>query len=297
LKQEANESADLFVKGTAEFALRTGKLTVIEKIDARDDMARLVRHVVAHFSATNFDQALADSELAVQSWPDQTAVHILRAVVLNATGHLNEALETAGRAAELAPEQANVHSTQGDIYSQMGRHAEARDAYRRALELEPTSLEYHQALIQELAELDQIEEALAANRQLVQRAPDNADYQTYLGWLAYKFESYEESIVASQRAMDLAPLEPVPAFNLALACLVNGQSTKAIAGYAQALLRCLGLEKERAGAFIEGALTDLDELAKLRPELLPDIERSRDLLTKPASDTIDLATENDGAVL
>jgi tetratricopeptide (TPR) repeat protein len=87
-----------------------------------------------------FDDALATFDLLLRLQPRSLDVLILRAVLLEESGHLNQAIDAMRQALAIAPVNAAALNTLGyTLVNRTRRHAEGYRLIRLALELEPDS--------------------------------------------------------------------------------------------------------------------------------------------------------------
>jgi tetratricopeptide (TPR) repeat protein len=152
-------------------------------------------------------------------------------------------------------------------YVQAGRCVEAYRCYLRATQLKPGHADWCFWLSVLAYEMKNVAQAVQHVQEAVQLDPRNGDYQLQLGWLAYVAGELDKSIDASRRAAELLPSQPIASFNAGLALLAKGEATSAIAEYEKALLACSELRPIEAGAAIQAALTDLDNLLETRKDL------------------------------
>jgi tetratricopeptide (TPR) repeat protein len=188
---------------------------------------------------------------------------VLLAVVLGARGADTEALKSVQRAVALAPEHFDAQFTLGRALYSVGDSASAVKAFRAALKLKPDDARALFFLATALENTGDTEAALSAYRDLAARHPQAAEghlgsgvllikrggedtekgiqelrlavridpdlyeAQVTLGRVLLMRKLVEESIEHLQRAAQLAPANPEPHYQLALAYRRLGQNDKA----------------------------------------------------------------------
>jgi tetratricopeptide (TPR) repeat protein len=155
------------------------------------------------------DKALEEADAAVQKFPQDRPLRLLRASLLGERGRLEEAMEQLRALLNNTPADREVHLTMAQILSQAKRFPEAEAAARQALALssKPDDQEYPYFMLgsiyerqkkYDLAE-EQFKKVLAAN-------PLNAAAANYLGYmLADRGVRLEESVKYIQKALELEP--------------------------------------------------------------------------------------------
>ena len=190
---------------------------------------------------------------------------VLLAVVQGAQGKDSEALKSVERAVALAPENFDAQFTLGRALYGMGDSAAAAQAFRAALKLRPDDARALFFLATALESAGDTEAALAAYSELIRRQPQAAEGHLGLGVVLIKRggadaengieelrtavridpNQYEaqvtlgralltqklagESVEHLLRAAELAPSNPEPHYQLALAYRRLGLNQKAVA--------------------------------------------------------------------
>jgi tetratricopeptide (TPR) repeat protein len=155
------------------------------------------------------EKALQEAEAAIEKFPEDRPLRLLRASLVGERGRAEEAIQQLRAMLNNTPADREVHLTIAQVYSQAKRFAEAEAAARQALALsaKPDDQEYPQFLLgaiyerqkkYELAE-EEFKKVLAAN-------PLNAAAANYLGYmLADRGVRLEESVKYIQKALELEP--------------------------------------------------------------------------------------------
>jgi tetratricopeptide (TPR) repeat protein len=154
-------------------------------------------------------KALEEAEAAVQKFPDERPLRILRAYLLGEIGRVEEATQQLQAFLNHTPADREIYLSIAQVYSQAKRYADAEAAIRQALALTPKPGDQEYALFMlgtiferqkkyDLAE-EQFEKVLAVN-------PLNASAANYLGYmLADRGIRLEESLKYIQKALQLEP--------------------------------------------------------------------------------------------
>jgi tetratricopeptide (TPR) repeat protein len=154
-------------------------------------------------------QALSEVDSAVQKFPDERALRILRAYVVGELGRVDEAVKQLQALMNNTPADRELYLAIMQVYSQAKQFTEAEQAVNKALEYsaKPEEQVYSRFLLgsiyerqkkYDLAE-EQFKKVLAAD-------PLNASAANYLGYmLADRGVRLEESVKYIQKALQLEP--------------------------------------------------------------------------------------------
>jgi Flp pilus assembly protein TadD len=161
-------------------------------------------------AAEVFDRLLAEHS----GW---AALHVFVGQAKASQGDFPAAVASLNRALELDAAVPEAHGALGEIHLRQGRLKEAEDALRKELAVRPGDVRtrFHLAMT-----LDLENEAAAAIQelQLVLRAdPARSDARYLLGKVLLAEGRLEESVSQLESAVALAPGEPNPHYQLALA--------------------------------------------------------------------------------
>jgi len=224
----------------------------------------LARAAVEIYLAGPGDQPVAKTVLPNQIIRSADAI-VLLAVIQGARGEDTEALKSARRAVAIAPDHFDAQFILGRASYGVGDSATAVGAFRAALKLKPNDARSLFFLATALESAGNIDAALTAYRDLVRRQPQAAEGHLGLGVLLTKRggsdadkgieelrtavridpNQYEaqvtlgrallarklaaESVEPLKRAAELAPNNPEPHYQLALAYRRLGLNDKAVA--------------------------------------------------------------------
>jgi tetratricopeptide (TPR) repeat protein len=154
-------------------------------------------------------KALDEVDSAVQKFPDERGLRILRAYVVGETGRVEEAVKQLQALMNHTPADRELYLSIAQVYSQAKQYAEAEQAINSALGFssKPEEQEYSRFMLgsiyerqkkYDLAE-EQFKKVLAAD-------PLNASAANYLGYmLADRGVRLEESVKYIQQALQLEP--------------------------------------------------------------------------------------------
>jgi tetratricopeptide (TPR) repeat protein len=223
----------------------------------------LVRSATEIYLAGGGDGVAAKS-ISVEQRQHAADALVLLAVVLGSRGADTEALKTVERAVALAPGHFDAQFTLGRALYGVGDSAGAVKAFRAALKLKPDNSRALFFLATALEGAGELDAALGAYRELVRRQPNAAEGHLGLGVLLIKRgggdtekgieelrtavridpNQYEaqvnlgrallmqkllaESVEHLRRAAELAPANPEPHYQLALAYRRMGLNDKAV---------------------------------------------------------------------
>ncbi len=154
-------------------------------------------------------KALEEAEAAIQKFPEDRSLRLLRASLLGEQGHLDEAVQQLNAMLNNTPADRDLYRAMAQIYSQAKRFAEAEAAVQNALRLSPTpeDQEYLFFILGSILERqkkydlaeEQFKKVLAVDSQ-------NAAAANYLGYmLADRGVRLEESVRYIQKALTLEP--------------------------------------------------------------------------------------------
>lgn len=154
-------------------------------------------------------KALERSEAALQKYPRDRAVRLLRASVLGERGRVDEALELLRQMLNGTPADREIHLATAQTTSQARRFAEAEAAVQEALAMSPKSedQEYARFLLGSIYErqkkYDLAEEEF---KKVLSSNPLHAPASNYLGYmLADRGVRLDESVRHIQKALKLEP--------------------------------------------------------------------------------------------
>ena len=154
-------------------------------------------------------KALEAADAAVQRFPQERSLVILRATMLGERGRLDEAIQQLRTLLNHTSADRDVHLAIAQVYSQAKHFAEAEAAARQALDLskKPDDQEYPHFVLGSIFErqkkYDLAEEEF---RQVLVANPLNAGAANYLGYmLADRGVRLEESVKYIQKALELEP--------------------------------------------------------------------------------------------
>jgi tetratricopeptide (TPR) repeat protein len=154
-------------------------------------------------------KALDEVNSAVQKFPDERSLRILRAYVVGELGRVDEAVQQLQALMNNTPADREVYLSIAQVYSQAKQFAEAEQAVNKALgrSSKPAEQEYSRFMLgsiyerqkkYDLAE-EQFKKVLAVD-------PFNASAANYLGYmLADRGVRLDESVKYIQKALELEP--------------------------------------------------------------------------------------------
>jgi tetratricopeptide (TPR) repeat protein len=268
IEQRYGEASELFEalleKWPREPVILYGAALAAFNLRRHDRAELLVRSATEIYLGDVPDKAAAKPVSTNQRLPAADAL-VLLAVILGARGEDAQALNTVERAVAIAPEHFDAQFTLGRALYGMGDSAAAVKAFQAALKIKPDHAKALFFLATALEGAGDTEPALVAYRELARRQPQAAEGHLGLGVLLIKRGGantakgieelrtavrldpnlYEaqvtlgrallmqklagESVQYLQRAAELAPGNPEPHYQLALAYRRLGENDKAVA--------------------------------------------------------------------
>ena len=137
--------------------------------------------------------------------------------------------ELAEKALAIDPDNAPAHGKLGFIALYENDLAGAAKQYERALTLDPTDLTVVNDACVFVANLGRMDEALALQQAIVRRDPVNTTALFNLGAYQRFSGNYDEAIASFRTALKLGPSQGVVHYELAVALLLKGDATGALA--------------------------------------------------------------------
>jgi TolB-like protein/tetratricopeptide (TPR) repeat protein len=129
-------------------------------LDDRNAEAHAALAYVQGMFDWEWNRALATAHRAVALEPNSVDARYVHALLLMATGRLDQAISEIDYAARLDPLSAQVHSTYGRVLYRARRFVEARVHLERALELEPRNIAIYARLANVHEQMGQYDDAL-----------------------------------------------------------------------------------------------------------------------------------------
>src|SRR6266851_659906 len=191
-----------------------------------------------------YDQAIAEGEMAIALDPNNADSHMIQAQVLNNAGRPEEALGPLAQAMRLNPHYPPMYSVElGTAYCYIGRYAEAIATLTEANKRIPSfglvhillALSYlGQWLSQEEPAKQTLEKASTAARRAL-ALNDSYISHVVLGEVYLYQQQYDEALVEIERAVAAAPTETRAYAALAMVLSCMGRLEDALEAAAQAL--------------------------------------------------------------
>jgi tetratricopeptide (TPR) repeat protein len=155
------------------------------------------------------DKAQAEVAAAVQTYPNDQALKILRATMLGEKGQVDEAVAELQTLLTKSSGDREIYISIAQVYSQGKRYHEAEQAVHKSLEITPNTDDQEYALFV-LASIyerqKKYEVAEETFKKVLSVDPLNASASNYLGYmLADRGVRLEESVKYIKKALDLEP--------------------------------------------------------------------------------------------
>ncbi|MFD5898658.1 tetratricopeptide repeat protein [Streptomyces sp. NPDC060366] len=198
-----------------------------------------IRRGITHRSLGRFDEALADSNRAIEISPDAGAV-ANRGETCRLMGRYDEALADFNRAIELVPNYRWALTSRSQTYRAMGRYDDALTDLNRAAELDPTAAWISVGRGQTYRLMGRYDDALTDFNRAIELDPTAAWIIAGRGRIYQLMGRYDDALTDLNRAIELDPT-----------------ATWIIAGR--------GGTYRRMGRY-DDALTDLNHIIELDPQ-------------------------------
>lgn len=175
----------------------------------------------AVLSAVQNDNALAITKLekAVSLYPKHFDANFSLGRAYFGNGEIDKAVNSFRQAIEIQPNDVKSHFFLATALERAGKTKEALTEYRKVLELDPNSADGNLGLGVLLikTEGDKSEEGLKALQKAIALNENLYEAQVTLGKTLIKLNRSAEAIMPLQKAAQLAPNNPEPHFQLAIA--------------------------------------------------------------------------------
>jgi tetratricopeptide (TPR) repeat protein len=185
----------------------------------------------------NLEEAALEHEEAVRLSPDYASEHYNLASVRFRQGKLDDAVRSYEQAVRCEPGLYAAHFDLGTAELKRGNLARAAAAYREALRLQPDSFEARGRLGLVLLRDGQADEGLTCLRELARRNPQSGQAHEYLGQALEAAKDLRSAAGEFAAAVRLAPASASAWYNLGRACSWQGEKSRAVACFEQALAR------------------------------------------------------------
>lgn len=257
---------------------------------------RAAAQVIETYRASKqFTRAEQEAEAAVQQYPNDRTIRLLRASLLADLGRAAEAraeaqrlleahkdretylalaqlfektkdfhsmaqvLEEAERLSESEEDKEVVHFMRGAMYERMKKFAEAEAEFRKVLKMNPKNASALNYLGYMFADREvNLEEALELIRQAVELEPYNGAFLDSLGWVYYRLGRLDEAERYLRLALERVPRDPTVNDHLGDVYYRQGRLKEAIAQWQ------ISLKEWESGSKAE---FDPEEIAKIQKKL------------------------------
>jgi tetratricopeptide (TPR) repeat protein len=155
------------------------------------------------------EKAIEAADAAVEEYPKDRSLRMLRATLLGERGRLDEAIQDLHSLLNQTPSDREVYLTIAQVYSQAKRYPEAEAAAQKALSMssKPDDQEYPHFVLGSIYERQKrYDLAEKQFHEVLQANPLNAAACNYLGYmLADRGVRLDESVKYIQKALELEP--------------------------------------------------------------------------------------------
>ena len=179
---------------------------------------RRVKARAAIAAAYDYDPRTAwnESERALQLDVGTADTHLLRAVLLEASGSLDAALRELANAANLDPLSIGIGSDYARLQIRRGEFEQGTERLRRMLDFDPNSIRVYMYLAEALQQRGRHNEAIAALEKTRALAPE---YPRVLGPLGHAYAvagKRDEALAMLHRLESMRKQKYVPAIDIAI---------------------------------------------------------------------------------
>ena len=171
----------------------------------------------------------------LESYPQESSVLHMLAVVAHQSGHNTGAEALVRQAIAIHPADAGLFNTLGIIAKSAGKREQAIAAFRQVVALQPAVPEAHFNLGAILEESDRWDDAAVCYRQALELRPEFVEALTNLGHCLVEAGKSLEAVNDLRRAIALQSDLPDAHHNLGSALLELGRPTEALQEFKRAL--------------------------------------------------------------
>jgi Flp pilus assembly protein TadD len=194
----------------------------------------------------NVDEAIADSQKALQINPDFAEAHNNLGNALFKKGDVDEAIAHYQKALQIKPDYVEAHNNLGNALFKKGNVDEAIAHYQKALQIKPdyeqvnnnlgvVLAKAHSDYANTLVQMGRDDEAMVEFREALELFPDFADARHGLALILLQKGQVDEAIVQFQKIREQYPDKVMASFDLGNAYFQKGQLDEAAAFYQRAL--------------------------------------------------------------
>jgi len=199
-----------------------------------DDPAYRVNLGNAYHGNSETNRAVAAYEKAIQLDPNRVDAWNNLGVIEFDRKAWDRAIAAFERTAVLDPGNASAHTNLGNAHAEKGNRDQAIAAYETALEIQPRNVQVLEWLALLYRDAKKMDRAIELFERAVELKPEARRYAT-LARLYGQNGQQEKRIAACRNAVELAPRDPIAAYNYGFACQQSGRLDEAIAAYRKAI--------------------------------------------------------------
>jgi tetratricopeptide (TPR) repeat protein len=194
----------------------------------------------------DWDKAIEQLELAVQSYPEDPEAHYLLGRGYGEKGKFKEMNEEFDKSLALSPKFADRirvtrekywvdNFNRGVRFIQAEELEKAEQAFQTAIVLDPSKPEAYKNLAYTYIRMNNVDSAIATYQKLLETTPDDVEAMISLGNLYYNKAEYEKAVETLQKVLEIDPDNVDAIANIALAYDFLGQRDRAIQFYQDAI--------------------------------------------------------------
>ena len=150
---------------------------VAQSVNSKDFLEGVYNDIIHLKKTGQLEEALYKTNLTIQQYPAQANLYNLKAMIVLATGSINDtkndkaAILLLDAAINLAPSVAAYYNNRGWVHQIMNQYKLAQKDFDKAVELEPTKVEYQHNPLRLLFIQNKNKAALALCEVLINKFP------------------------------------------------------------------------------------------------------------------------------
>jgi tetratricopeptide (TPR) repeat protein len=164
-----------------------------------------VVRAIENYKQGNFDQALADFNLAIKFDPKYATAYNGRALVYKNQGKFDQALADLNEVIELDPKEAYAYYFRGDVYKNQGKLDQALADYTKVIELDPREAYAYNNRGDVYKNQGKLDQALADYTKAIELDPKYANAYYFRGSVYKNQGKFDQALANFNQAIQLDP--------------------------------------------------------------------------------------------
>ncbi len=232
----------------SKFSAAATILALVASVSFWACQSKEVTSAKVYIQQGDWDKAIEQLELAVQTYPDDPEAHYLLGRGYGEKGKFKEMNAEFDKSLKISPKfEQQIRITRekywvdnfnrGVNFIKAGQTEKALEAFKTAILLDPSKPEAYKNLAYAYIRMNNADEAIAAYQNLLKVAPDDEEAMVSLGNLYYNKKEYQKAIDILQKVVEMDPDNVDAIANIALAYDFMGQREKALNFYKEAIAK------------------------------------------------------------